>query len=34
VLSPPNREYQPVVIPEECAEDFRILVEFVAVLDR
>jgi hypothetical protein len=34
VLSPLNREYQPIVIPRDQAEDFQILAEFVAVLGR
>jgi type III restriction enzyme len=34
VLSPLNRDYQPIAIPEEQAEHFRILAEFVAVLGR
>jgi len=32
VLSPLNRSYQPIVIPEDEAEHFRIVAEFVAVL--
>jgi SOS-response transcriptional repressor LexA len=34
VLSPINREYQPIVVPEDQAEHFRIFAEFVAVLGR
>ena len=34
VLSPLNRDYQPIVIPRDQAEDFQILAEFVAVLGR
>jgi SOS-response transcriptional repressor LexA len=32
VLSPLNPEYKPIIIPEEDAESFRIVAEFVAVL--
>jgi uncharacterized protein len=32
VLSPLNPEYKPIIVPEEDAESFRIVAEFVAVL--
>jgi type III restriction enzyme len=32
ILSPLNPEYKPIVIPEESAESFRVVAEFVAVL--
>lgn len=31
-LSPTNREFPPIVIPPDAAEDFKIVAEFVAVL--
>jgi SOS-response transcriptional repressor LexA len=34
VLSPLNRDYEPIVIPEEEAQQFRIIAEFVTVLGR
>jgi len=34
MLSPLNREYQPIVIPGNQAEHFQILAELVAVLGR
>jgi type III restriction enzyme len=34
VLSPINRDYQPILVPEDQAEHFRILAEFVAVLGK
>lgn len=34
VLSPLNREYQPIMIPEEQAEQFKVVAEFVGVLRR
>lgn len=34
VLSPLNPEFQPIVIPEESADDFRIVAELVAVLGK
>ena len=32
VLSPLNKDFAPIVIPDDAAEDFRIVAEFIAVL--
>ena len=32
LLSPLNRDFQPIVVPEEAAADFRVVAELVTVL--